>query len=234
MEVDKFRFFIRDESNNQISSIWNIHHQNNEVYCYVASLGSRMKLSLHSQTGEDGKDSQFGFQSDYRSKLKSQEIEDVRPLRWKRKDPTEGQYVNVVTLIFPTNYLKSKFPKRKINKKKIKFSLLVAPQGKALAIYILFTKNKRIKDEEEFIKNGFTPLVHMNLPNKDDVLVVARNMDFKDEVIPKNDKKGKLNKLDGWKDSKEIKNNLNGLIFNCAGDCKPFEIIETGGISVKK
>lgn len=244
IEIDKFRIFIRDESDKKRSSTWHVTHTGNDVYLYVNSLGGRMKASFH-PAGEsiDHKDSQFGFEKKYREKLTNESYDPPRASRWIRPKPMDGKVVLVAKVLFPTDYLKGfvndereNYEREPESKRKWRFSLPQANKTEAVEVSLFYsTKRSEPKNLENiFIKKGFTPMFFMDLPNGEIVSIVGRNVLFDPKSIPDLNRKPAIKELDGIKQIDDHEENLSATLSNDPKDGEVLQLIEINGLSFSK
>lgn len=242
IEIDTFRIFIRDKEDKKRSSTWYINHTGDSVYLYVNSLGGRMKASFHPEgESEDGKDSQFGFEKKYREKLANESYDTPRPSRWIRPKPVNDKVVEVAKVLFPTDHLKGsvvderKNCKREPNsKRKWRFSLPMAGKGEAVEISLFYSTKKPEDLENIFIKKGFTPMFFMDLPNREIVSVIGKNVLFDPKSLPDPNKKFAIKKLDGIKQVDDHEKNLHATFYNDPKDGEILQLVEINGLTLKK
>lgn len=183
-EIDKNRLYVIDEEGQARSDVWFVHSKGNNVYVAPRRLGGALKLSLHPAGGaDDGCDCQFGhprFHADLQASLG---YKPMRPLRWTRTPTPDRGAVQVVSILWPTDYL-GPAPQPE-DDGKIKFAIPLAPSGGAAEVGLFISKQAPNELEEGFIRAGGTPLIYMDLPNGEFVSIVIRHrtMDDLSEVL---------------------------------------------------
>ncbi|MCX6723127.1 MAG: hypothetical protein NT094_03600 [Candidatus Staskawiczbacteria bacterium] len=185
-EIDKFRFFIIDDNNNYRSSIWFISSKKDSIYISAKTMGGSLKLSLHPDNSKDNKNCQVGITSDYVKRLKEKGYNPLSPLRWIRPSTPEKGAVCVVSIEFPTDYLKADIPKAQdedINKK-LKFALPIAKSGCAVRVDVFYSKEQPDDLLKVFEKLNITMLGYITLSDGEFVLVAAHHTLFDSKMIP--------------------------------------------------
>jgi len=185
-KIDKFRFFIIDDDNNYRSSIWFISSKKDSIYISAKTMGGSLKLSIHPDNSKDNKNCQVGITSDYVKRLRDEGYNPLKSLRWTRPSTPDKGAVCVVSIEFPTDYLKADIPKAQGEdvKKKMKFALPIAKPGCAVRVDVFYSKEQPDDLLKSFEKLNITMLGYITLSNNEFVLVVAHHILFDPRMIP--------------------------------------------------
>jgi hypothetical protein len=227
--IDKFRFYIRDETDRQRSSVWFAHHDGDDVYISVGTLGGHMKLSLHRD-----QNCQFGMVRRYAQKLATEGLSGMRPIRWARPATPERGAFHAASVFFPTDFLRSTGEMQRSHK--LKFSLPMAPAGQAIEVGFFYSRETPASLEDRFIAQQATPLLYMSLPSGEFVSVVARPVLFDPKQIPDLQAAGpKMRPLDGAPAPGARMENLHAVLFDDHTDpIRVFRMIEVNGLNVMR
>lgn len=246
IEIDTFRFFIRDEKDNKRSSTWYIKNTGDSVYLFVNYLGRFMKATFHPKADEsvkDGKDSQYGFTDHYRSKLSKESYVFPDPHRWKRPRPSLGKDVRVAKILFPHDHLKNvlvddreDYKREPYAKRKWRLSLPMAGTGGAVEVSLIYSFKKPQELEEAFVQRGFTPMYIMKLPCGESALVTGRNVVFNSKSLPSpsNHSRARTIELDGLKNIGDYEENLCATYSNTPQDGQVLRLAEVSGFSLQR
>lgn len=186
-EIDKFRFFVVDENDKPRSSIWFIREKNDSVYISVKTLAGFLKLSIHPDgSSRDGKNCQIGLVRDYVKKLQLKKYSIPKLIRWSRPETPNKGATCVVSIDFPTDYLRADIKKATTvaSRKKIRFALPIARSGCAVRVDIFYTKESPDVLFKKFTKLNFTPLGYMALSSDEFVIITARHIPFDSKNMP--------------------------------------------------
>lgn len=232
-DQSKFRFFIVDERNEPRSSCWVAHESAGSIYVSPRVTGGAMKLSFHRPgRSNDGCDSQYGFTNPYVRKENARTGQDLPMLaRWTRSaTPTDG-YVQVASLVFPTDFLRGAI-QHPPEPGKRKFAIPMAPPGAAIEVGLYYTRRATTDIESDFVGRGVTPLVWWELDDDEKVVLAAKQTPFNPELVP-DFNNGNIQPLSGAPGGGESTDNLSAvLLFDAPTDRRPILLAEVNGLMV--
>jgi hypothetical protein len=227
---DKFRFVVATREGHH-STAWFTRDvkKKNSFYIGARTIGGKMKISLHGELN-----CRLAFTKEGMAAMKQQglDVSENRALvEWYRKPAPENGCVHVVSLIFPTDYLRLPAPESTF-KEPLLF-VDAAPPGKAVEFGVFFSRGPQIRAEPKFIQIG-VPLVYASLDNGDTVWVVAWETEFDRAVIPSADQwRGSLRAADkkAFLDEGVELRNLSSVFWNAPKDGEILRVIETSGVT---
>jgi len=227
-DIDKFRFYIVDNDNHRRSSVWSIRSYKNSLYISPGTGGS-LKLSIH-PGGEDGKDSQIGLKNDYAETYILQGYNIPKPVRWTRPITATTGPTRIVSILFPTDYLRGAYDLPNNPKHKKHFALQIAGPKQAVEVGIFFSQQRPEVIEHTFLERLITPIVYGPLSSDEFITITACHIPFPDTAIPSFDK-GSMTPLEGSPRPGEFVKGC-GLLFPDQKDGEPITIAEICGLTV--
>lgn len=231
--LDKIRFFVVDEENKPVSSVWFMQGEGQGAYIAPSTLGSSLKLSFHPPGGSsDGCDCQFGHPRRYAEGATGKGFVPMRPVRWQRRPtPTSGT-IHIASIFFPTEYLMS--APQPLPNGKIKFALPRAPKGMATEAGIFLSKEHPNELEQKFMAVGGTPLAYCDFPGDEFMsLVVSHSACPPLPDIPKEDS-ARFRLLDGAPDVGDVIQGRAILCSDVPRDGSAFLLAEVGPLTVSR
>jgi|GEM_PF-4143077 len=230
-KINKIRFAIVDSNNEIRSSIWDLVIKSNSLYLFPRVLGNKFKLSIHFLlNSKDGKNVQIGFTREFRMKKQDQ----IRPIRW-RVDLLY-KWFSIVSLYFPTNFLKKKIPCKHV-KKPGKILLPIAPQEKAIKVELILSKGNIENFTKELISKRIFPLFFAELERtervkKYTVIFALSIIDFPSQTLLRFfNKEIPLWLLSSYEERKNFKN-LHMILYTHPEDNKIFEMVEVNKVNL--
>ncbi len=152
-------------------------------------------------------------------------------VEWYRKPAPENGAVHVVSLVFPTDYLR--LPPPESTYKKPMLFVDAAPPGKAVEFGFFFSREPQVTAEPKFIQIG-VPLVHASLDNGETVWVVARETEFDRAIIPSEDRWSRNLRVADKKafldEGVELRN-LTSMFWNTPKDGEILWVMEMSGVT---
>ncbi|MFA5766768.1 MAG: hypothetical protein WC919_02510 [Candidatus Paceibacterota bacterium] len=235
-EINKFGFFVADDNNKQRSSIWFVSSKNGSIYISAESIGGFLKLSIHPEkNSSDGKNCQIGLVTSYARKIKSEGYRAPKSLRWLRPITPEKGVVCVVSIIFPTDYLRGNIVKKSLvigPKRKLKFVLPIAKKGYAVQVDIFYTKERLDTLIRKFKKINLKILGYFILSSNELAIITAKYIPFDSKMIP-NLKNGHINPLKGAPKRGQSIKNTNAIMWAEPRDGSVIYVCEINGLTVK-
>ena len=226
---DKIRFVVGIPGG-CYSGVWSAWGNKNDYY-----LGSRgalwsLRISLHKSLI-----CRLAFTEKQMALLKEQELNaptDRAIVKWRRVPaPVEGA-VHVVSVIFPTDYLRLP-PPEGTSTLILRFN--AAPPGKAVEFSFFFSREAEATLEAKLLRIGM-PLVWTSLDNGETVSIVAREMEFDRTIIPSEARLAEslrfYDKAAFLDEGGEL-NNLTGMLWNKPKDGESLHVIEISGIAAR-
>ena len=176
---EPFRFVVGTHGGSH-SAVWNIlADKKSNYYIGNRSFFRLRKISLHQSYI-----CKVALTNEHVTGLKEQGLDapdDKASVTWRRVPaPAEGA-VHVVSLIFPTDYLRLTLPDLVPGKPVLPVE--AAPPGKAIEFGFFFSREADVSAKPKFLQIG-TPLVLTHLLNGETVWVVAREIEFDRADIP--------------------------------------------------
>jgi len=187
-----------------------------------------MKISLH-----DKLNCRLAFTAEGVAARKQQglDVPDNRAfVEWDRKPAPEDDAVHVVSLIFPTDYLRLPLPEATYGEPFLPIS--AAPPGNAIEFAFFFSREAEATVEPKFLRVG-RPLVRTILDNGETVWVVAREMGFDQRAIPSEERwteSTRFHDKEAFLDEGVGLENLTGMLWNAPKDGERLQVIEISGI----
>lgn len=226
MKKNKTRFAIGRKGAGH-SSVWAAWDQGSEFYIAGVSMIGNSKISLH-KSGI----CRIGLHEDAYNDLPKKGLKqppDRAFTKWRRLPTPDQGAVHVLSLIFPTDFLRLQEPT--YNRKKPVLIMEAAPAGSAVQVGFFYSKENGKPMEEKLLQVGH-PLFYFALKNGETVWLVAKAIPFDSSSLPS----GPLGMSpDGVLDPAAIpapgteKKNLTAIFWNSPKDGDPFYIWEVGG-----
>lgn len=177
LNTDALRFYIADEHDRPRSSLWRAFCHGDDVYLAPRKIGGALKLSIH----RDG-NCQYGTTRHYVQKARAQGIDAFPPLaRWRRPPTPESGAFHVASILFPTDFLRSRTIARPT---KLKFAIPLAPLGHAIEVMVFYASAEPSLAEQALRERGITAFSYMTLLCGEIAILAARQVPFEAEFIP--------------------------------------------------
>ena len=170
--LDKFRFYVANDRDCAISSVWFLRSERNGVFVGPSGLGGSLKLSFHDGSSMDGKDCQFGHPREHAQKEEANGFQPFAPIRWKRADTPEIGALHIASIVFPTDGLMT--APEPPPSGKVRFQLPAAPPGWGIEVGLFLSKVMPQTLEESFLRLGTTPIGFTDFPNNDYLSIAVR------------------------------------------------------------
>jgi hypothetical protein len=228
---DKLRFAIGKPAEGH-SGVWSAWNTQSEFYLGARGTLGNTKISLH----KSGR-CRFALTEEAARAVDPRALpaqNDRAFVKWNRPPaPAQGAHLAVL-LCFPTDYLLLPAPAGSAKKPVLIFE--AARSGKATQIGFFFSRESAVTLEQKFLKIG-KPILHWDLPNGEAIWLVARESDFDATVIPDSS---------AWSRSMRVldpaavpapgmeQKNLNAILWNAPSDGDPLQIIEIGGLTIRR
>lgn len=231
--LDKIRFFVVDEENKAVSSVWFMQGEGRGAYVAPSTLGSSLKLSFHPPGGSrDGCDCQFGHPRNYAEGATAKGFVPMRPLRWQRRLTPDSGAIHIASIFFPTEHLMS--APQPLPNGKIRFALPRAPQGMATEAGLFLSKEHPNELEQKFVAKGGMPLAYSDFPGDEFMSLVVRHSACPPlpDIHQGNDANFRL--LDGAPKAGDV---VQGRAIMCSDvpqDGSAFLLVEIGPLTVSR
>lgn len=175
--LDALRFYVKDEQDRPRSSLWRAFHHGDDVYIAPRNIAGSLKLSVH----RDG-NCQYGTTSVYVRKAREQGSTEFPSLvRWRRPATPESGATHVMSILFPTDFLRSAdIPPPS----KFKLALQLAPSGRAVEVMLFYSKDDPAVPEAALRRRGIIAFGYMTLPCGEVAVLAARHVAFDPKFVP--------------------------------------------------
>jgi len=228
VERANFRFAVGSPEFGH-SATWTAFGSGSEYYIGARNVMGLTKISLHSSgiCRVALTDTQF-------KALAEQGL--VQPpdrafVKWNRKPtPIIGAH-HVVTVVFPTDYLKLPKPQGTVKKPLLIFD--AAPAGKAVEVGFFYSREEQWTLEAKFSRIG-KAVICTTLDNGDTVSLVTRITDFDRSVLPSQDQMDRARSTMLTKELHNIDDEHTGMFWNKPDDGGTLMLIEVGGITLRR
>jgi hypothetical protein len=234
LRLDKLRFFIIDDDDQQRSSPWYVHCENGSVYAGVKGLGGSLKLSLHPVgAADDGADSQFGLTRKVIERARDAGIERLpRLTRWTRPPTPQSGAVLVATIHLPTDFLPRVVTPTK--SKGAKIAIPMAPAGRAAVVNIYYHLEHPDSLEPKFTATGHTPIGYVPLETGEFVSLTTGHVDFDPNFIPpKSEWDRKSMRLPDSPSVGDPPIEADAILWTDPGPGQPIRIAQISGLTVQ-
>ena len=224
---DKFRFVVGSRGGHH-SGVWSAWGYKNDYYLGARSFLGSQRISLH-----QSRICRLAFTEKHMTELKAQWLDapaDRASVKWRRLPAPQDGAIHVVSLIFPTDYLRLPLPEASY--KKPVLIIEAAPPGKAIEFAFFFSREAEATVEPKFLRVG-RPLVRTILDNGETVWVVAREMGFDQRAIPSEERwteSTRFHDKEAFLDEGVGLENLTGMLWNAPKDGERLQVIEINGI----
>lgn len=237
LEFDKLRIFICDKQGRARSQCWYFQSSGNQVYIGPEPIGGASKLSFHANDGSsrDGYDSQWGIVNTYaRAERESGITNILSPKRWKRPTTPSTGSVQVASILFPTDFLLGRIPPFKTGRKRIAWPL--ASPHHAIEIGVFYSFDDPLAIRTNLNNAGGTFIGYMNLPNRENVAIAAREVPFDHAIVSGTLELGHTgHALSGAPAIGEVNKNSSALMFHHRpADGEMATLAEINGIRIKR
>lgn len=235
--IDKLRFAVGGDDAPH-SAEWVIWTHGNDVYAGSRSIAGTMKLSLHGS----GR-CHYATTQQYFNRAVPGAPPERRPMfaRWQRGHIPDGGVVQVVSLLFPTDYLRG--PVRSGRPNKPLFLLTPGKPETTVEVGIFYSRQAP-EDFARGVGRAAVPMVSASLSNGERVYVAARLKPFEAPHFVNGERLNverglslpHANSLDGSSFIGAIDEmpNLTLAVFNAPADGETFMLMEFGGMSLRR
>ncbi len=222
-----FRFVVGTPGK-YYSAAWFAHGKKNSYYVGARTLGGSMKISLH-----DDWNCRLAIPDEGVMAMKQQglDVPDNRAfVEWYRKPAPEEGANHIVSLIFPTDYLR--LPLREPSYKKPVLIIQAAPPGKAIEVGFFSSREADATVELKFLQIG-KPLCRTTLENGETLWLVIRETEFDRAVIPSEERWPESEIFHDRQAFVDVGVQLDGLmsmLWDSPKDGETLRVIEIGGV----
>lgn len=177
LNTNALRFYISDGDDQPRSALWRAFCRKDDVYLAPSNIAGALKLSIH----RDG-NCQYGTTALYFQKAKEQGIEEFPSIaRWRRPPTPEFGAVHLASVLFPTDFLRSKTIAQPT---KLKFAMPLAPPGHAIEVMLFYANVEPSLAEKLLRDRKITAFSYMTLLCGEIAILAARQVPFEAEFIP--------------------------------------------------
>jgi hypothetical protein len=225
---DRFRFVVGIPGK-YYSAVWFAHGKKNSYYVGARSIGGSLKISLH-----DDCNCRLAIPDEGVTAMKQQGLDapDNRAfVEWYRKPAPEEGANHIVSLIFPTDYLRLPLPEASY--KKPVLIIQAAPPGKAIEVGFFSSREADVTLELKFLQTG-KPLCRTTLENGETLWLVIREREFDRAVIPSEERWAEGERFHDKQTFVDESVQLNGLmsmLWDSPKDEETLRVIEIGGVA---
>jgi hypothetical protein len=220
-----FRKLVRIVGENQLgrySSIWSFKGGNDGFYFGARSIFNRFKVSLHANNHRG-----------YIAQSKSFKDGIVRPrqglLEWALPSPGLLGAVQAASIKLPANFMFDAEPPYVRQRKTLVFG--IQPEC-ALEVGIFLSNEGKDTLEEKFCRMGH-PLFQVTISGWLNVSIVVRSVDFDASCLP-NQEQMDAARYTPIDDQLSETSNLGMICFNKPGDGETIQLIDIGGVSMRR
>jgi hypothetical protein len=226
---EPFRFVVGTHGGSH-SAVWNIVADKKNDY-YIGNRGffRLTKISLH-----QSRICKVALTNEHVNGLKEQGLDapdDKASVTWRRVPAPVEDAVHVVSLIFPTDYLR--LPAPELPPGDLVLSIEAAPLRKAIEVGFFFSREADVPVKPKFLQIGM-PLVLTRLLNGETVWVVAREAEFDRMSIPSEERwAGNVRFHDraAFLEPGAVETDLITTFWNSPKDGECLRVIEIGGVT---
>jgi hypothetical protein len=231
--ANKVRFAVCNKAG-QHSGIWTAFAEDSGYYIGARAILGSTKISFHSS-----RRCRVAFDKRYAEKLVERGIfppeKDRAFIKWIRPETPPKGALLVASLIFPVDYLKNEPPKGKPNRPLIIFEADAPSRAVELGFFYSLEPLEAL--EQKLLKIG-KPLFRADFENGESVSMVARIRDFDPKCLPGPDelKKTSMKALspEDLPAPGSEQTNLNLIFWNQPTGAQPLQIVEIGGVTMKR
>ncbi|MFT0879821.1 hypothetical protein VRZ08_24880 [Rhodopseudomonas sp. G2_2311] len=218
---------IAENASGGFSSAWMFWGNRNDFYLGSKTLLGSFKVSLH----ENGR-GYIAYQKQYFLKKREEgiSIPAKTVFEWELPKPAALGAVHAASLLLPSDYFTGAGPSESARKKTLVFG--VEP-GCAAEFGIFLSHENMQTLEPKFAKMGH-PIVMVTLENKLNVSIVARSRTFNPTVLPTAEMFAKSKSIQLQKEPTHEQKNLNAMIWNAPKDGEALQVIDVGGLEIRK
>ena len=187
-----------------------------------------MKISLH-----DEWNCRLAIPKEGMVAMKQQglDVPDRAFVEWYRKPAPEEDAFHVLSLIFPTDYLRLPLPEASY-KKPVLF-IQAAPPGKSIEVGFFSSREAYATVELKFLQIG-KPLCRTTLGNGETLWVVIRETEFDRAVIPSEERWAESERFhdrQAFLDEGVQLDGLMSMLWDLPKDGESLRVIEIGGVA---
>ena len=214
------------------SSVWVAFTNNNDLYLGVRGLTGAIKVSLH-----ESELCRLAVDEQYWTNLADHGVavqRDRAIVKWRRSSTPETGVVHVLSLLFPTDFLRLYRKPLRLNKPV--FYIEPAPEGHAIEFGFFYSKEGPETLEEKLLSIG-TPMFNTCLLNGEFVSMISREIPFGPENMPpfpnRTSDVEPLSK-DALPGPGENIQNLSAMLFDRPKDGGILSIVQVDGLTISR